>query len=169
MKTLIICTSVHHGNTRKIAEAMADVMGAEIKEPKDVDPGSIHEYDLIGFGSGIYFGKHHQSLFTLVGNIPPHQKSVFIFSTRGSPFGWRFHEPLKSCLIEKGYTLIGEFSCRGYDTYGPFRWIGGIARGKPDQKDAADASVFARGLISLKAKDEGKQTSDQKAQNKPGI
>lgn len=148
MKTLIICTSVHHGNTRKIAEAMAGAIGAELKEPKDVDPGSLGLYDLIGFGSGIYFGKHHQSLFTLVGSIPVHPQPVFVFSTRGSPFGRRFHEPLNSCLSEKGCTIIGEFSCRGYDTYGPFKWIGGIARGKPDEKDLADAVVFARGMVS---------------------
>ena len=151
MKTLIICTSIHHGNTRKIAEAMAGAMGAEIIGPKDMDPDILDAYDLIGFGSGIYFGKHHESLFTLVGNILPHPKPVFIFSTRGSPFGRRFHDPLKSCLSEKGYTIVGEFSCRGYDTYGPFRWIGGIARGKPDEKDLADAAVFARELVAKRS------------------
>jgi flavodoxin len=156
MKTLIICTSVHHGNTRKIAEAMAGAMGAELKGPKDVDPGSLDTYDLIGLGSGIYFGKHHQSLFTLIESIPAHHRSVFIFSTRGSPFGGRFHEPLKSCLLEKGCTIIGEFSCRGYDTYGPFGWIGGIARGKPDEKDLEDAIAFARGLGSGRTELRGK-------------
>jgi flavodoxin len=148
MKTLIICISIHHGNTRKIAEAMAGTMGAEIKRPKDVDPGSLDTYDMIGFGSGIYFGRHHESLFTLVRNISPHPKPVFIFSTRGSPFGGRFHDPLTSCLSEKGYVIVGEFSCRGYDTYGPLRWIGGIARGRPNEKDLADAVTFARDLVA---------------------
>lgn len=30
MKTLIICISVHHGNTRKIAQVMAEVLDADI-------------------------------------------------------------------------------------------------------------------------------------------
>lgn len=28
MKTLVICISVHHGNTRKIAQAMVEVLDA---------------------------------------------------------------------------------------------------------------------------------------------
>ena len=53
MKTLIICESVHHGNTKKIADAMAAVLNAEIKKPAEIDVGKLGEYDLIGFGSGI--------------------------------------------------------------------------------------------------------------------
>ena len=32
-RVLIICVSVHHGNTKKIADVMAEVLGAEMVEP----------------------------------------------------------------------------------------------------------------------------------------
>ncbi|WP_305153276.1 hypothetical protein [uncultured Dubosiella sp.] len=38
--------------------------------------------------------------------------------------------------------MIGAFGCRGFDTFGPFKWIGGIAKGRPDQKDVENAVCF---------------------------
>ncbi len=37
MKTLIICHSYHHGNTKKVADAMAAVLQAEVVNPRDVN------------------------------------------------------------------------------------------------------------------------------------
>jgi flavodoxin len=51
MKALIICESVHHGNTKKVAEAFAGVLNATVKKPGEVDPAALAQYDLIGFGS----------------------------------------------------------------------------------------------------------------------
>jgi len=49
-------------------------------------------------------------------------------------------------LDEKGLTVVGEFSCRGFDTYGPMKLIGGIARGRPSAQDLHDAEEFAKAL-----------------------
>ena len=65
MKPPIVCVSIHHGNTLKIAEAMAEVLEAEILSPRQVITKRLSDYDLIGLGSGIYFGKHHRSLLEL--------------------------------------------------------------------------------------------------------
>ena len=53
MKTLIVCVSEHHGNTKKIAGAMAAVLDAEVSHPDDVNVEALGDYDLIGLGSGI--------------------------------------------------------------------------------------------------------------------
>ena len=74
MKTLIICESVHHGNTKKIADAMAVVLNAEVKKTGEVDVGKLGEYDLIGFGSGIYMGKMHKNLLKLIDNLPNQER-----------------------------------------------------------------------------------------------
>ena len=42
--------------------------------------------------------------------------------------------------------VLGEFSCKGYDTFGPFRLVGGIAKGHPDAADLEDARRFYRVL-----------------------
>jgi flavodoxin len=41
---------------------------------------------------------------------------------------------------------IGRFFCKGYDTFGPFKLIGGLAKGHPDDKDLENAVAFFKGL-----------------------
>lgn len=147
MKALIICQSFHHGNTKKIAEALAQTLGARIVNPGEVNDAMLYDHDLIGFGSGIYFSKHHISLFELLDKLPQQQhKKAFIFSTRGAPLFLPFHRPLKKELIKKGFDVIGEFSCKAYDTYGLLRYIGGINRNKPNIRDMNNAKEFAASL-----------------------
>ncbi|NUP02231.1 MAG: flavodoxin, partial [Nonomuraea sp.] len=37
MKSLIVCTSVSHGNTRKVAEVIGEVLGASVMAPEEAD------------------------------------------------------------------------------------------------------------------------------------
>ena len=146
MKTLIVCVSQHHGNTKQIADAMAAVLDAEVRHPADVNVEALAEYDLIGFGSGIAFGKHYQPLLKWVDALPALDKKAFVFSTRGAQRQGSHHRALKDKLEEKGLTVVGEFSCRGFDTYGLMKLIGGIARGRPNEQDLRNAEEFAKAL-----------------------
>ncbi len=42
-KLLVIYNSVHHGNTERIAKAMADVLEAKLVKPQEVDVDTIVE------------------------------------------------------------------------------------------------------------------------------
>lgn len=55
MRSLIVCASRSHGNTRLVANRMAEVLDAEVVTPESVGPEIVHDYDLVGFGSGIYY------------------------------------------------------------------------------------------------------------------
>jgi len=80
MKALIIYTSVHHGNTEKVANVMANILGASLLQVKQADASMLEQYDLIGFGSGIYFGKHHKVLLDFADRLPVlRNKKAFIF------------------------------------------------------------------------------------------
>ena len=81
MESLIIVYSYHHQNTEKVAKSIANVLGADIKCPDDINPERLQNYDLIGFGSGIYGGVHHKSLLELVDKLPGvTDKKAFLFS-----------------------------------------------------------------------------------------
>jgi flavodoxin len=153
MKALIIYISVHHGNTEKVANVMANILDASLLQVKQVDASMLEQYDLIGFGSGIYFGKHHKNLLDFVDKLPLIQnKKAFIFSTSGLRkirFIHNFDKPLKEKLQRKGFDIIGEFSCRGYDTSQAAMIVGGINKGRPDAKDLKQAEDFARGLKNI--------------------
>ena len=69
-KSLLIVYSYHHKNTLKIAKVFSQVLNAEIKNPEDINPEKLIDYDLIGFGSGIYSSKHHKSMLNLADRLP---------------------------------------------------------------------------------------------------
>jgi flavodoxin len=65
MKAVIVCVS--DGNTRRVAEAMGQALTAPV-----VVPGAdLSGYDLVGFGSGIYYRSFHASLREFVSALPP--------------------------------------------------------------------------------------------------
>ena len=74
----------------------------------------------------------------------PKDKKVFLICTYGGNAALR---SMKTILEEKHADLIGTFSCKGYDTFGPFKLVGGIGKGRPNAKDLAAAVDFYRGLM----------------------
>jgi len=146
MKTIIICESVSHGNTLSVAKAMAGVFEAKVVKPEEFDPNTVNDYDLIGLGSGIYHGKHHKNLLELAEKLPSANKSVFIFSTSGKGDITQ-HRKLESIISSKGLSNAGEFTCKGRDTWGPFKLIGGINKGLPNKAMLERARDFAKSII----------------------
>ncbi|OBH14819.1 MULTISPECIES: flavodoxin family protein [unclassified Mycobacterium] len=147
MRALIVCASRSHGNTRLVADRMAGVLDAEVVTPESVDPGTVGDYDLVGFGSGIYYMTMDARLRKLVRRLPAagHHIAAFTFFTSGArevPL-LGYHRPIRQTLEQKGFDVIGSFSCRGFDTVGPFGFIGGINRGRPDEHDLDRAAAFA--------------------------
>ena len=153
LKALLVVYSYHHHNTEKVARVMAEVLGAEVRAPKDVRPEDLAGYDLVGFGSGIYGGKLHQDLVALAEAAPAttHGKA-FVFSTSATPNKGpqqheatmaKWHGQTRSTLAAKGWTLMGDFNCAGWLTLGPLKLIGGITRGRPNEEDLASAREFA--------------------------
>ncbi|MDV3428346.1 MAG: flavodoxin family protein [Bacillota bacterium] len=142
MKTLIIYTSVHHGNTEKIGKIIAESLNADMVKAKDFNLENLSSYDLIGFGSGIYMSKFHQSITDLIENMPMiSNKKAFVFSTSGMG-KIEYNKPLEKKLEEKGLKVIGSFACKGFDTVGPFKLIGGIAKGRPNDEDIEKATEW---------------------------
>jgi len=129
---------------------MANILDATLLQVRQADANMLEQYDLIGFGSGIYFGKHHESLLDFVDKLPVlTNKKAFIFSTSGLrkiPFVHNFDKPLRKKLQRKGFDIIGEFSCRGLDTYRATKLVGGVNKGRPNADDLRQAEDFASGL-----------------------
>lgn len=148
MKVLLIYSSIHHGNTEKIARVMAVSINADIIETKDLKISTLDKYDLIGFGSGIYNGKFHKNILNLIDKLPElNNKKAFIFSTSGVG-RTKYNVPIEKELKKRSFEIIGSFTCKGYDTFGLWKLFGGIAKGRPNDKDFQNAKDFAEKLIS---------------------
>jgi flavodoxin len=152
MKFLIVVFSYHHNNTEKIANVLGKVLGAAIKTPGQVTPEELREYDLIGFGSGIYSATFDRSVLDLVDRLPHSPgKKAFLFSTYGAPaifanreFVEKNHQQIREKLQVKGYAVIGEFGCAGWNTNSFLKYFGGINKGQPNAGDFGNAEEFAR-------------------------
>jgi len=148
MNTAVVYFSSHHQNTKKIAKVLAGGLKAKLFKFTDAKVNDMKKYDLIGFGSGIYFMKHSQLILDFVDSLPMQKgKKAFIFSTSGSGFDRLAHRDLRKKLVAKSFNVVGEFACRGYDNYGLLRYIGGINKSRPNGKDQANAVKFAKSLI----------------------
>ena len=150
----VVYASIHHGNTRKLAESLAAELSADLFSVDQVRTDNVHleRYDLVGLGSGIYFGRHHASLSKLIESWPQSHRRVFVFSTAGLPFlRWFQHLPLRRRLVRKGCLVVSEFCCRGWDTVGPLWLMGGINRRHPNTGDLNRAKEFARKMIAALA------------------
>jgi flavodoxin len=161
LKTLLILVSYHHKNTEKIAKVFAKVLDADIKTPSQVDLEEIQYYDLVGFGSGIYDGKHHSALLELTDKLPQvTDNNAFIYSTSFNI--WEFkksHSSLREKLESKGYKIVDELNCAGWDTNSDYnsgiilaavsfvvKLLGGLHKGRPNAKDLKKAEEFAQHL-----------------------
>jgi flavodoxin len=151
-RCLILLESPHHGNTAKVASAMADVLGAEVAHPEAVPYTSLTDYQLLGLASGVYYGRMHEALFEWLRGFPDApvpSMPAFIVSTSGLPFLAKlWHAPLRHLLARKGFRVVGELACRGFDTWGPLWLTGGLNRAHPDARDLARAERFAAGLAA---------------------
>lgn len=149
MRTLIIYVSTHHGNTKKVAERMAPILEAKLVGQEGISSDELNKYDLIGFGSGIYAGKHHRNLINFIEKLPDFiGKKTFILSTCGGDEKniEGNHKKLREKLKEKKFDIIGEFTCKGWDSFGPFKLVGGLNKERPNEEDFKKAENFANEL-----------------------
>jgi flavodoxin len=146
-KSLLVLYSYHHHNTEKVAKVLAKVLDAEIKMPQEIKPEELQEYDFIGFGSGIYSAKHHESLLDLADSLPPvTNRKAFLFSTAGitgKSKASNDHATLREKLESKGYTIVDEFQCKGFNTNSFLKLFGGMNKGRPHAQDLKNAEDFA--------------------------
>jgi len=151
LKCLIITYSYHHNNTAKIADVFSEVLNAKIKTPEQVVLEELQEYDLIGFGAGIDSGMHYKPLLDLADRLPKvNNKAGFIFSTsavQGESKVRKDHLLLRDKLETKGYNVVGEFSCKGFNTNSFLKYIGGMNNGRPNNEDLKNAKEFALNLV----------------------
>jgi flavodoxin len=155
IKSIIVLFSYHHKNTEKIAKVFAEVLNAEIRMPEEINPEELQDYDLVGFGSGIYSAKNHESLLELADELSHvTKKNAFIFSTSGitgKSKAAKDHSKLREKLQSKGYIIVDEFQCKGFNTNSFLRLFGGMNKGRPNPQDLKNAEDFAQKLKQNKS------------------
>lgn len=138
---LIIYHSFHHGNTEKLIRSFSD--GIDIISAKELDNADLSKYDLVGLASGIYAGKFAPEIYEIIRQHVSELKRVFLVYTSGSD-NPKYGERMKTFLQKLNIKTIGIFSCHGYNTFGPFKLIGGKHKGHPDEQDLQNYREFMK-------------------------
>ncbi len=146
MKTAICYYSTHHGNTLQVARAMTQGYDVDFFDLSTQREAALADYDLVGFASGIYGFAFHPSVVAFARKYLPQGKAVFFVYTYGIAKGTGAKEITKVSR-EKSARILGEFSCRGYNTFGPFKLMGGSGKGRPTREDFHRAGDFFKNIV----------------------
>ena len=141
MKAAICYHSYYHGNTLRVLEAMASAGEAELIDVAIHPNAPLEGYGLVGFASGIYGFEIHPSVLEFARRQLPPGKPVFFTYTYGLHPG-AGAKALRDLAQERDCPVLGEFSCHGSYAHGPFKLVGGIAKGHPDERDLEAARAF---------------------------
>lgn len=148
MKVLIIYHSEHHGNTKKLVEAIAGQEDVTLLDVSDSSSLDWSDFDLIGFASGIYYQKFHKDILDSAEKNLPTGKKVFFLYTCGVKRN-SYTDAIRQVAEAKKAQILGSYGCLGFDTFGPFKLVGGIAKGHPDDKDISAAMDFLRKIQNI--------------------
>jgi len=147
MKTAIIYYSKHHGNTRKLLDAIKENSSDEITliDATAIKSPDLSDYDRIGFASGIYYSKFEKRVLTFAKEHLPQGKNVFFVYTYGAEKKG-YTNAIREAIADKNANILGEYGCFGFNTFGPFKLIGGIAKSHPTTDEINDAVQFYNSL-----------------------
>ena len=146
MKTAIVYASVHHKNTEKVVKAIAEKHPeVELIDATKTILKDLASYDLIGFASGIFYGKFHKTLLSFIADNLPLHKKTFVIYTCGSDRA-SYMESIEELIKSKDSVLTAHYSCLAYDTFGPFKLVGGLNKGRPNEDDLQKAVDFYESL-----------------------
>ena len=88
-----------------------------------------------------------KNLIEFIDNLPDvKNKKAFAFTTSGKGTA-DYTTKLASKISENGFKMVGEFSCKAFDKWGPLKLVGGINKGRPNSEDLNSAENFIKELV----------------------
>lgn len=150
LRTVIVYRSKHHGNTKKLVDAIVtahpeidtiDVGALGKNEYPDLSP-----YHVIIMASGIYYGNFDKDLLRVADHCLRNGDKVVGLMTYGGQAKFNGRDLDGVCRM-KFANLLCMYGCPGLDTYGPFKLVGGMNKGRPNQEDIDGAVAFYDRLV----------------------
>lgn len=137
MTEIAVFVDSRGGNTRKVAEAIAEELGITVG---DLTVPLPDDAKILFLGSGTYGGKPGEAVMKFIGSGTFTGRKAALFGTSASSAGSeKIITVMADALKEKGATILGSWHCRGRFLF--------INRGKPDKEDLDNAKKFARDML----------------------
>ena len=136
----IVYSSTHHGNTEKVLYKIKEKYPETVLiKAVDFNPDDFKRYDTVGFASGIFYFKFAKPV-----------DKLFEQALVGSgAVNAGFEKTLRKRTEQNGKICLGIFGCKGFDTFGPLKLIGGLNKGRPNENDFKNAiDFFEKNIIN---------------------
>ncbi len=146
MKSVIIYESNHHGNTEKLVKALAEEFNIELVDAKDNKKIDFNGYDLIGLASGICWKRFYKNVESYAEKTPKGKKVFYLYTCADNSED--FSASTKEIVEKCGGISVGSFGCKGWNSWGIFKLIGGINKKHPTKKDIQKAKEFYQSIIN---------------------
>ncbi len=130
------------GNTRKVARAMAETVGATLVDVRREALPKVGPEDVVFVGDGVYGGRPSQAMRRALSAwaLPMGIKAAVFGTYGGRPSQLAI---LEKILQGKGAQVVDRFSCLGRDWF----LLGLVGRGRPAQEDLQAAREFAKKVV----------------------
>jgi flavodoxin len=125
------------GNTRRVADAIAEELGVK---SNGVRTSPLDDAKILFLGSGTYGSRPGEAMtkFIEAGNFTG--RRVAMFGTSMNPAGARkMIAAMEDAVTRKGATVLGRYHCRGKFLV--------FNRGRPNMEDLDNAKKFAREML----------------------
>jgi flavodoxin len=137
MTDIVVLVDSRGGNTRKVADAIAEELGVTVGDLATPLPDEVKTLFL---GSGTYGGKPGDTMKEFIAFNEFSGRRGALFGTSGGPGGAeKMIDAMAGELTKKGATVLGRYHCRGKFLF--------TNRSHPDGKDLENAKKFAREMV----------------------
>ena len=150
MKTVIIYESKHHGNTEKLVKAVAEAYGIDCFDAEKNRGVDLTAYDCIGFASGIVGGSFYKNVIGYARRVPDNTPVFFLYTCSRNDKDYA--AGMKEITEARGCRTLATYGCRGFNTFGPLKLIGGINQDHPNDAElraAIGACAFIKNGIPM--------------------
>jgi flavodoxin len=123
------------GNTKKVAEAIAEELGTAARDIRAMD--RVEEYSTVIIGTGCYGAVVAKDIMDFIERNRLQGRKIALFTTSLLGLGQEVSLMEKQIRV-KGVEIIEHFNCAGSFL--------GMKKGHPDADDLEKARQFARGI-----------------------
>jgi flavodoxin len=139
MSDITVLVDSRGGNTRKLADAIAEELGVKVS---DIGASLPDDTMVLFLGSGTYGGKPGKNIMKFIDSGNFSGRKIALFGTSMSPAGsQKMIAVMNDAVKKKGATIVGNYHCGGKFLL--------FNRGHPDEADLENAKEFAREIREM--------------------
>jgi flavodoxin len=128
------------GNTRKVADAIAEELGVRVEDLNTPLPADAK---ILFLGSGTYGGAPGKEMMKFVTDNVLTGRRVALFGTSMNPAGaGKMIAAMEDAVTKKGATVLGRYHCPGKFLV--------FNRSRPSTEDLDNAKKFAREMLTVR-------------------